>query len=204
MLLSVIVPSYLSHYKGCASYREQKFTRAIDSLLNQTFTDFEIIILADNCDKTRTIYNRLYSDNVKIRFYFETIRGGTWHRVSTLRNLGIQRAAGEYITYLDTDDCVGKNHLRKISQSLSDYDWIWYDDYLMNDKWVPKLITCELKYGKFGTSNITHKQCLPVSWIDGSYKHDFVFLQQLLTFKNYAKVEPGEYFVCHQPGVVDV
>ena len=200
-LISVVAASFLGHYKRCASYREKKFNRAIDSCINNTFTDYEILIVADGCKKTSQIYKEQYSnwDNIHL---IELPKQPLWS--GNVRNAGISAAKGEYITYLDTDDKFGVNHLQKIADQVKDYDWIWYDDYLLNKHYEPKLNPCELSYGKCGTSNLTHKLSLGVKWRDSTYAHDWKFVIDLSKHKNYSKVLPTEYYICHQPERIDL
>lgn len=200
-LISVIVASYLGHYKKCASHREAKFLRAIDSCLNNTFADYEIVIVSDGCNKTNELYREIYSNWYHIKLV-ELPKQPLWS--GNVRNAGIEAASGEYITYLDTDDKLGVNHLQKIAAQVNGRDWIWYDDYLLNRRYEPVLNRCELKYGKCGTSNLTHKLSLGMKWRDSTYAHDWVFIQELLRHKNYCKTESTEYYICHQPDRIDL
>ena len=47
--LSVIMPSFLGEYDGCATDREKKFVRAVQSFLDNTLIENELIIIGDNC-----------------------------------------------------------------------------------------------------------------------------------------------------------
>lgn len=86
--VSVIIPTF---------NRAQFISRAIQSVLKQTFRDFELIIIDDgSTDNTREI---IELNNYRIRYYFQENKG-----VSSARNLGIQVANGEYIAFLDSDD----------------------------------------------------------------------------------------------------
>jgi hypothetical protein len=85
--VSVIIPAY-----NCAKY----ICEAIDSVLDQTFRDFEIIIVDSSSDNTLEILKKYGS---KIRYFFQRNAG-----VSAARNLGIKVAQGEYIAFLDADD----------------------------------------------------------------------------------------------------
>ncbi len=200
-IFSVVVASYLGTYPNCAIHREAKFIRAIDSVLNQTFNDFEVIIVADGCKLTKEIYNTNYT-GTQIKLV-EIDKQPAFS--SVVRNTGIEHATGKYITYLDTDDKLGQSHLQIIADNIKSYDWVWYDDYLMNSRYRPKLNPCLLKYGKCGTSNITHKRILPARWNKAGYSFDdWGFIQELMKYPDYAKTETPEYIICHQPKRVDV
>lgn len=199
---SIIIPSYLSFYSGCASYREQKFIRAIDSCVNQHYRNFEVIIVADGCHKTMKLYETYYRsfDFIKC-FYQEKKERWSGH----LRNYGISKATGTHLTYLDTDDKLGPNHLQILADNVSDYDWVWYDDYTMTIRYKPRVNICELKYGYCGTSNVTHKITAPVKWTATGYsKDDWQFIQDLMKLPNGKKILVPEYYICHQPGRMDV
>jgi glycosyltransferase involved in cell wall biosynthesis len=91
-MISVIIPCYNS---------EEYIGRAIESILNQTFKDYEII-LVDNGSSDHTI-NILYHYRDKypnlIKVFHEPKKGG-----SAARNNGLQEAKGEWIQFLDSDD----------------------------------------------------------------------------------------------------
>ena len=90
--VSVLVPSY-----NAARYLSQ----AIDSALNQTFQDFEIIIIDDgSTDNTREIVERyLKRAPDKIRYIYQDNQG-----LARARNTGLRHARGEYVALLDADD----------------------------------------------------------------------------------------------------
>lgn len=87
--VSVVIPTYNS----------VKFvTEAIDSVLAQTFTDFEILVIDDGSkDETREVLAEKYGKLIR---YLYKENGG----VSTARNFGIENAKGKYIAFLDADD----------------------------------------------------------------------------------------------------
>jgi len=90
MKVSVIVPTY---------NRAHLITEAIDSILNQTFKDFELIIVDNySSDDTESIV-KSYADE-RIR-YFKHQNNGL---VSINRNYGINKSRGEYTAFLDDDD----------------------------------------------------------------------------------------------------
>jgi glycosyltransferase involved in cell wall biosynthesis len=201
MRFSVVMPSYLGHYNGAATGREDKIYRAVDSVLNQTFTDWELIIVADGCEKTYNMICTTYKEFDKINCLLIKKQ---LNFSGVPRSLAIDRAIGDYIVYLDIDDFYGYYHLQIISDQLQDYDWVWFNDYRWrHNKWVEN--PCSIvTIGRNGTSNICHKRSLDERWNAVGYAHDFHFNKQLLKYKNHDKILTPEYFVCHVPGMYDI
>ncbi len=83
----------------CTHNREGLIKRAIDSVLSQSFYDYELIIIEDgSTDNTHTIINS-YSDE-RIKYYKNEVNRG----ITKSRNRGCQIAEGKYIAMLDSDD----------------------------------------------------------------------------------------------------
>lgn len=99
--LSIIVPVYKV---------EQYIQKCIDSILNQIFTDFELILVddgsPDNCGKICDEYAR---KDERVRVIHKE-NGG----VSSARNLGIDEAKGEYISFIDPDDWIDLDMYEKL------------------------------------------------------------------------------------------
>lgn len=198
MKFSVILPSYLGEYTRAASNREAKLIRAIDSVLNQSFKDFEVIVVADGCQKTFDLVCEKYLDEEKIEC-FQITKQPMWS--GKQRAFGISKADGEWIAYLDSDDYWGPDHLDIIENNLWDYDWVWFNDYLMDKQSRPHERQCMVKH-KFqaGTANIAHKTELVVDWNGKDYGYDdWSAIQSLLRYPNYKKIETPQYYVCHLP-----
>ena len=99
--ISVIIPCYNSSLT---------LGRAIQSVLNQTIDDFEIIIVDDaseDFELTKACINK-FSDNRIKYFRHETNKNG-----SAARNTGILNSQGEYIAFLDADDEWYSEHLKR-------------------------------------------------------------------------------------------
>jgi glycosyltransferase involved in cell wall biosynthesis len=94
--VSVIIPTY---------ERAVEVRNAIDSVLAQTFTDLEIIVVDDgSSDGTGEILRKIYGD--RIHYHFQTNQG-----LSAALNKGLAEAEGEWIAFLDSDDLWEKDKL---------------------------------------------------------------------------------------------
>ena len=115
MKLSVIMPSFLGEYEGCASDRENKLIRAVHSFLENSLDEKELIIVGDNCSITEEVLKDYFKHELNIgRIIFHQFKKKQKLFSGSLRSKGIELASGEYISYLDTDDILGKNHLSSI------------------------------------------------------------------------------------------
>lgn len=96
--ISVIVPVFNT---------EKYLRRCIDSILSQTFTDFELLLIDDGCmDASGAICDEYAKKDTRVRTFHKE-NGG----VSSARNLGLDEAKGEWITFADSDDWVGADWL---------------------------------------------------------------------------------------------
>lgn len=106
------------------TYKRADFLeRAINSVLNQTYKDFELIVVDDNDSNTeyRKSVEKImkkYSNNNKIIYIqHEKNKNG-----AAARNTGIKLAKGEYIAFLDDDDYFFKNRLERCVNTLEKYN----------------------------------------------------------------------------------
>ena len=103
--VAVIIPAY-----NAMTYLQE----TLESVLQQTFTDFEVLIVDDgSSDNIVEWANGLTDDRVK--FISQSNQG-----VSTARNFAISEASGDYIAFLDADDLWEKTKLEKQAQFLDD------------------------------------------------------------------------------------
>ncbi len=92
-LISVIVPIYNA---------EKYLNRCIDSILVQTYTNFELLLINDGSkDKSGEIIDKYAEKDNRIKVFHKE-NGG----VSSARNKGMKNAFGEYITFIDADDYI--------------------------------------------------------------------------------------------------
>jgi glycosyltransferase involved in cell wall biosynthesis len=101
--VSVVIPTY---------NRADKVRSGIESVLTQSFTDLEVIVVDDgSSDGTGRILGETYGD--RIRYCFQTNQGA-----SVARNRGIEEARGEWIAFLDSDDLWEKDKLKYQLETL--------------------------------------------------------------------------------------
>lgn len=106
-IISVIVPVYKA---------ENYLHRCIDSILAQTYTDFELLLINDGSpDNSGAICNDYALKDSRVRVFHKE-NGG----VSTARNLGLDNARGKYITFCDADDYVGEDWLMAYDETIND------------------------------------------------------------------------------------
>jgi glycosyltransferase involved in cell wall biosynthesis len=193
MKFTVIMASLLVDYPGSATGKDKKLIRAIQSVLNQTYQNFELIVVADGCTLTEFVVKHNFTD--KRLKLLRVERKELWSNVP--RNAGITNAKGKYIIYIDNDDKWGENHLRIISDQVTEEDWVYYNDWRWNGtEFIERKIDITL-YGHCGTSNICHASRLKLKWEKPGYGHDFLFIKQLRKFEG-KKIETPEYYVCHE------
>lgn len=208
MKFSVVMQCYLGEYQGAAKNREAKLIRAVDSVLDQTFQDFEIIIVADGCEATYKLICDRYESEQRIECLWIS-KQPLWS--GRAREFGISKSSGEYIVYLDSDDRWGPNHLEIISQNIGSNDWVWFNDWLMQKDGknsFERQCFINQKYQN-GTSNICHRRDLAIKWGNGTNKYgqdDWSAVESLKRASSkMAKIPTPEYYVCHLPvGRLDV
>lgn len=103
---SVVIPLF-----NKAAYIEN----TISSVLNQTFTDYEIIIVNDgSTDESEAVVSRI-NDN-RIQIFNQKNQG-----VSAARNLGIEKSKGKLIAFMDADDFWFPDHLQELAHLYHDF-----------------------------------------------------------------------------------
>ena len=93
---------------------QEGIKQCLDSLLNQSFTDFEIILLNDgSTDNSLEVIKKYAADNDFIRVIDKENEG-----VAKTRNKGIQLANGKYIVFIDNDDFVDSDYLERFYNEI--------------------------------------------------------------------------------------
>lgn len=106
-MISVIIPVYNS---------EKTLARCLESLLAQSFCNYELIIVNDgSTDASSTIINQFAEKDARVVGIAKDNSG-----VSSARNLGIEVSRGEYICFVDSDDYVTHNYLEDLYNCIID------------------------------------------------------------------------------------
>lgn len=210
--LSVILPTYNRKY--CIA-------RMIDSILMQSFKDFELIIIDDgSTDGTKEMLEGKYDDK-RIRIVYKE-NGG----VSSARNLGISLAYGKYITFVDSDDYLLDGFFEDIYDVLQRYhcETLVYGGYNLkyhHQNEVP-LFWLDQEFGKFeitlnASEDFIKRFCLfgGNSWgcakvfktsliqkqqilfdIRIAYGEDLLFNTQAYFFSSKIATSPKKFYIC--------
>lgn len=107
MYFSVIIPLF---------NKESSLEGCLRSVLNQTFEDFEIIVVNDGSTDGSNQVLCLFSESNKIKVIQQSNRG-----VSGARNTGISHSEGKYIAFLDADDLWEQNHLVELFRLIEEF-----------------------------------------------------------------------------------
>ena len=115
--ISVIIPTY---------NRFDALLRAIDSVVNQTFKDIEIIVINDKSKDERYYtydFNEKYGDKIKILHTKKNTKEMFGHAsAGYVRTLGMKEAEGEYIGFLDDDDIWFPNKLENQLKAMEKHN----------------------------------------------------------------------------------
>ena len=109
--ISIIVPVYKA---------EQTLSRCLDSILVQTFTDFELLLIDDGSpDASGVICDEYALKDSRIRVFHKE-NGG----VGSARNLGLDNARGEWICFVDSDDWIKECFLSEFCTNIDGVDLV--------------------------------------------------------------------------------
>lgn len=104
-LISVIIPVYNV---------EKYLKECIESVLEQTYSNLEILLIDDgSTDKSLEICESYANIDERIVVIHQINKG-----LSSARNIGIENACGEYLVFVDSDDCINKMMIEKLYIAL--------------------------------------------------------------------------------------
>lgn len=188
--ISVIMPVYNTPKKY--------LKKAIDSVLNQTFKSFELIIVNSSTDDSEELI--LDYDDSRIKYIVQN-KGGQ----SKARNIGLKTAKGKYIYYIDADDWIEKNTFEK----MFNHSEKWNYDILISNAVDHNIKTKEYKDWAFDFSTFfkestiydindaTLSQCIfamsPTPW-GKLYKKNFLLENELFFIEDVIFEDLELYF----------
>lgn len=153
--------SYLGEYPGSRTDSSAKFIRAVQSFLDQTHKDSELIIVSDGCDKTHQLYHELYKNEPRIKYVYvdkdtpNMYEGEVKYYRGLPRQIARSLVTGDITTYMDSDDFI----LPHSAQILSNY-WAAAQNksWALIDRWYDNEII--LQYNTSKDSNIISEPIL--------------------------------------------
>lgn len=130
-LISIIMPAYNS---------ENTISESIQSVLNQTYKNFELIVVNDcSLDSTKKIIESFTHLDKRIKFVDKIVNEG----VASARNTGLDHASGDFVAFLDSDDKWVENKLEKqldIFAKHTDIDIVYSSYYRFNSSSIGKVV----------------------------------------------------------------
>lgn len=143
----------------CVRNVEKYISECIKSILNQTFTDFEIVLIDDDSiDKTANIV-RAFKDE-RLRYF----KNKKWLGISKSRNLSVNYARGDYIFFTDGDCIVSSDWIEQGLKSLQNSDCVGVEGqiYYISEEYEPTFSdhTYKRGAGKFSTGSIAYKKSI--------------------------------------------
>lgn len=204
-MVSIIIPVYNV---------EQYLQKCIDSILQQSYSDYEIILIDDgSTDSSGTICDS-YQTNKHFKIFHQANRG-----VSAARNKGLDVAAGDYVLFVDPDDWLADNALGILMREVEDADLLMFNYYVVQKRtdntissnkdisriYSTKHIVKDLFFEILGNSGVLWNKLLKRSAIGDilfletmSYGEDMVFIAKILKNVHRAKIIPDCLYFYYQ------
>lgn len=105
---SIIIPVYNA---------EKKIPRCLNSLVRQTYKDFEVVMVNDGSkDNSENVINVILSDHKEVKAQLLSQQNAG---AGVARNVGISHSQGEYIVFLDSDDYLEDDYLERVNEKIT-------------------------------------------------------------------------------------
>ena len=175
-MLSIIITAYNA---------EKTIERCINSILENEYNDYEIIVINDgSSDKTEKVIELFASDKIK---YFSKKNTG----VADSRNFGIEKAKGEYITFVDSDDYMSNNYFENLDKYLKQgIDIIKRKAIIINEKDNEKTKIEGPVFGEITGEQAFNELCFKDIYLDTLWS--YIIKKNLFT-ENNLYFEPNKY-----------
>ena len=109
-MISIVLPVYNA---------EEYLKKCIESIQNQTYGNWELVVIDNgSTDRSCDICREYAKEDSRIEVFHQYQNKG----VSVARNLGLERASGEFITFIDADDWVEKDYLEQLLKLQKEYE----------------------------------------------------------------------------------
>jgi len=127
MKFSVIIPAY---------NREQELPKCIESVLEQTYSNFELIVVDNgSTDNTKQVVQDYINQDNRIKYFWQENSGSP----AGSRNTGIQKSLEEWVAFLDSDDYWYKNKLEMVAKIIEGNENVLavshYEDKIIDEKY---------------------------------------------------------------------
>ena len=175
MKISIVIPVYNS---------EKYIARCLDSILCQTYKDFEVICVNDGSkDNSLDILNEYKKKDKRVVVISKDNEG-----IAKTRNLGIKKASGKYLMFIDNDDYIEKDYLERYIKEVenNDYDLVigGFQRITEDKKILDKRYVKDTKWGRF---------IVVAPWAK-LYKRDFI-VKNKIEFLDYGIGEDIYFYI---------
>lgn len=200
--VSIIIPVY-----NCERYLK----KCLDSLLKQTLKDIEIICINDgSTDNSIKILQKYADKDARILIIDQENKG-----VSAARNAGVEKAAGEFIGFVDSDDWVNLTFYEKLYNAAQKYDadiavggitrvhkfykhfYLKYKQEISTDDYKEKLRICDVPDRCYMTNKLYRKEMLKLhnlKFEESRLYEDIMLTPQVLYYAKKLVAVPGAYY----------
>lgn len=182
-MISVIVPIY-----NVKPYLK----RCLDSIQEQTYRDFEVLMIDDGSTDDSAMIAKSYLNDNRFRFFHQSNKG-----IGAARNVGIDNASGEFLSFIDSDDYIDKKFLDVLYNNLIKFNVdistcgsvrVWDDGNIIDntitnrDSGMIDNIHEYLKYASFSVWNKLFSKFLfeGLRFVPGIAFEDFELVPQII------------------------
>lgn len=168
-LISVIVPVYKV---------EKYLHKCVESIINQTYKNFEIILVDDGSpDNCPAICDEYAKKDSRIKVIHKE-NGG----LSSARNAGVKQATGDYIWFVDGDDFISDGALEVLSRKISEdnYDVICFNYYTVRNEGLCLIRESVDVNDRFERPLIIVSACSKIYQAEFYKKNDFTFKEDII------------------------